>query len=52
MSKDDKIWWEIPRRPDTEWLFKSELDEEEEEYNNLKNEENERKREKSRDIEI
>lgn len=49
MSKDDKIWWEIPRRPDTEWLFKSELDEEEEEeeeeeeYNNLKNEENKSK---------
>lgn len=27
MSKDGRIWWEIPRRPDTEWLFKSVLDE-------------------------
>lgn len=30
MQNDDKIWWEVPRRPDTEWLFKSVLDEENE----------------------
>lgn len=31
MSKEDGTLWEIPRQPDTEWLFESNLDEEEKE---------------------
>lgn len=31
MSKQDETLWEIPRRPDTEWLFESDLDGEREE---------------------
>lgn len=30
MSKEDGTLWEIPRRPDTEWLFESDVDKEEE----------------------
>lgn len=46
MSEGNKIWWEIPRTSETEWLFECEMDEEEIEENKRNSEKKEAKKSK------